>query len=76
MVNLRFYETYLLNQTLNKNIFYFMIQLMYRITNNPEIWDKSRMNLEGYPELSREEYFVYTIEPIVEPWTAGVIWEN
>ena len=48
---------------------------IYRIIDNPEIWDKNKMIREDYPSPSRQEYFIYTIEPINESWIENKVWD-
>jgi hypothetical protein len=48
---------------------------MYRIKDNPRIWEKEKMLEEEYPDPSREEYFIYDIESINESWIEGKEWD-
>jgi len=48
---------------------------IYRIKDNPRIWEKKKMLEERYPSPSREEYFIYEIESINESWVEGKEWD-
>ena len=48
---------------------------IYRIKDNPRIWEKKKMLEEDYPLPSSEEYFVYEIESINESWKESKEWD-
>lgn len=48
---------------------------IFRIENNPVIWDKGKLIDEKYPLPGSKEYFVYEIKPLTESWTEGLAWD-
>lgn len=48
---------------------------IYRIKDNPRIWEKKKMLENDYPSPSSSEYFVYEIENINEQWVQGKEWD-
>ena len=48
---------------------------IYKIKDNPRIWEKKKMLEKDYPTPSSSEYFIYEIENINEQWVQGKEWD-